>query len=82
MPTFELYPRRVADYTVEGNASDLDDARDRMLDPLSYSNFLELIAEENTLPAYLYTIKPEQTVGTRYPSSSFILLLHSRPSPF
>eukprot|EP01127_Copromyxa_protea_P014471 TRINITY_DN4037_c0_g1_i5.p1 TRINITY_DN4037_c0_g1~~TRINITY_DN4037_c0_g1_i5.p1 ORF type:complete len:1576 (-),score=392.54 TRINITY_DN4037_c0_g1_i5:89-4816(-) len=63
LPTFSLYPKRVCEYTVEVLADDLDGARDRFLDPLSYSNFLELISEENTLPAYLYTVRAEQTIG-------------------
>lgn len=36
MPTFDLYPKRVGDYSVVVDSGDLDDARDRMLDPLSY----------------------------------------------
>eukprot|EP01114_Cavostelium_apophysatum_P012208 TRINITY_DN270_c0_g1_i4.p1 TRINITY_DN270_c0_g1~~TRINITY_DN270_c0_g1_i4.p1 ORF type:complete len:1841 (+),score=636.84 TRINITY_DN270_c0_g1_i4:878-6400(+) len=53
----------VASYTTCPNSEELDDAGTRMMDPLSFAPFLDLIHENNTLPAYLYSIGSNQSVG-------------------
>ena len=54
LPISTLYPNIVETYYCTPKTDDLDDACKRFLDPLSFSSFLELIRENNTLPAYLY----------------------------
>lgn len=54
IPISALYPNVVETYYCAPKMDDLDEACKRFLDPLSFSNFLELIRENNTLPAYLY----------------------------
>lgn len=54
MPFRTMYPAIVETYYCAPKTDDLDDACKRLLDPLSYSHFLDLIRENNTLPAYLY----------------------------
>eukprot|EP01119_Soliformovum_irregulare_P021104 TRINITY_DN6967_c0_g1_i1.p1 TRINITY_DN6967_c0_g1~~TRINITY_DN6967_c0_g1_i1.p1 ORF type:complete len:1824 (-),score=734.75 TRINITY_DN6967_c0_g1_i1:21-5492(-) len=53
----------VAEYFVQVENDDLDDAEKRFMDPLSFTSFLDLIRENNTLPAYLYSISTKQSMG-------------------
>lgn len=50
LPISEVYPNPVGEYTIRVNTDDLFDAKKRLLDPLSYASFLELIQESSTLP--------------------------------
>lgn len=54
LPFSTMYPSVLENYYCSPTTDDLDDACKRMLDPLSYSHFLDLIRENYTLPAYLY----------------------------
>jgi len=43
-----------------------------MMDPLSYSGFTDLIRECNTLPAYLYIISENQSIGLLFNAKELI----------
>lgn len=72
IPTHQLYPNRVATLTVTPQTEDLHECYKKYLDPLSFSHFVDLIEENNTLPAYLYTIAASQSVGLLYDSQEHI----------
>jgi elongation factor 1-alpha len=64
--TENLYTPVVESYTIKVLADDLDDALDRMRDPLSYCSFLDLIRDNNTLLSYLYKVSSDQSMGLLY----------------
>ena len=53
----------IEQYHIQVNENDLDESRKRFVDPLSYCSFIDLIQENNTLPAFLYKINVEQSIG-------------------
>jgi len=75
VPTRQLYENICADYTVSVSSDDLFEAKKRLLDPLSYANFLELIQENSTLPAYLYTVATDQSPGLLFSAKEMLAVL-------
>ena len=63
VPIKDIYSKTVVTYTCKPLTEDLEDSYKRMIDPLSFTNFIELIRENNTLPAYMYTIATNQSMG-------------------
>eukprot|EP00727_Mastigamoeba_balamuthi_P010129 m51a1_g5739 putative elongation factor 1-alpha 1 (1748) ;mRNA; r:1147184-1156452 len=59
----DAYPSVVAVRSVRADSEALDGACKRLMDPLSFSSFLDLIREHGTLPAALYVIAPSQSAG-------------------
>ncbi|KAL6057492.1 Eukaryotic peptide chain release factor GTP-binding subunit [Balamuthia mandrillaris] len=70
----EIYPaeRVVARHTVVALSKDVSETCKRLCDPLSFSTMLELIQENSTLPAFLYTIAPNQSAGLIYNSKEMM----------
>jgi hypothetical protein len=63
VPISQIYAKTVVMYTCKPLTDDLEDAYKRMIDPLSFTHFVDLIRENNTLPAYMYTIATNQSMG-------------------
>ncbi|KAH3765923.1 elongation factor 1-alpha [Pelomyxa schiedti] len=75
LPLQEIYPTIVAGYSCKVISTDLQDACKRMFDPLTYTTFLELIRDHNTLPAALYTLADTQTLGLLFDGKEFLYVI-------
>ena len=62
----------VSEYHTKAHYSDVEQWKMKYIDPLSYSNYFELIRENNTLPAYLYTVKLQQGIGIIFNSRELL----------
>ncbi len=82
IPFHSIYCKGVVDQAfVRVRTSDLSRAEKDFLDPLSFSSFLELIEEQQTLPACVYNISETQ-VRVFASSFFFSLFVENRsPSP-
>eukprot|EP01125_Pyxidicula_operculata_P007847 TRINITY_DN2653_c0_g9_i1.p1 TRINITY_DN2653_c0_g9~~TRINITY_DN2653_c0_g9_i1.p1 ORF type:complete len:1829 (+),score=506.01 TRINITY_DN2653_c0_g9_i1:339-5489(+) len=74
IPVDKLYDV-YAMYTCRVLIDDLEDARERMKDPLSYCTFTDLIKESNTLPAYMYVVGANQSVGLLYNAKELLYVV-------
>eukprot|EP01105_Mastigella_eilhardi_P015820 TRINITY_DN3621_c0_g1_i2.p1 TRINITY_DN3621_c0_g1~~TRINITY_DN3621_c0_g1_i2.p1 ORF type:complete len:1898 (+),score=453.80 TRINITY_DN3621_c0_g1_i2:680-5695(+) len=76
MPFEELYPSGVVCRVHRKcRTDDLGDAQKRFIDLLSFSSFTDLIREHNTLPAALYTIGADQSVGLLFNAKELIYVV-------
>lgn len=71
----DLYTNVVATYSTKPLTDDLDEACRRLIDPLSVSSFLDLIRENNTLPAYLYVIADSQSIGVLFNAKELLYVI-------
>eukprot|EP01105_Mastigella_eilhardi_P026519 TRINITY_DN771_c1_g1_i4.p1 TRINITY_DN771_c1_g1~~TRINITY_DN771_c1_g1_i4.p1 ORF type:complete len:1535 (-),score=344.89 TRINITY_DN771_c1_g1_i4:764-5137(-) len=71
----KMYPRVVAQCHCSVGTDDLREYCKHMMDPLSFSSFIELIREHNTLPSVLYTVAGSQTLGLLFDSKEFLYVV-------
>ena len=67
-----IYPRLYSSTHSTPLTSHLSAAESRLYDPLSCCSFLSLIEENNTLPAALYVLSPQQAPGVLFYASEFL----------
>ena len=70
-----VYARFVDNVFVRVSASDLAEAEKQLLDPLSFASFLELIKEQHTLPAALYSIQAIQGPAVLFDAKELLRIL-------
>ena len=67
-----IYPRIFDFQHSTPRTPKLEATEDRLFDPLSHCSFLSLIQENNTLPAALYVLSPNQPPGVLFYTTEFI----------
>ncbi len=74
----DIYTKAAETCHIRARTTDMAECEKQLLDPLSYASFLELIAEQGTLPAALYTVAPVQGPAVLFDAKE---LLRIMPGP-
>lgn len=76
IPFATIYKRGIVDQcSVRARSVDVSQAEKEFLDPLSYASFLELIEEQSTLPAAVYTISDAQGAAVLFDAKELLRIV-------